>query len=116
LYLVSRAFEDQTDTPILGMEKHLVPSLVSHPWGVSVTRLASPGASFRPGDRLTVATTHGGLDDDQAVQEAVIRHIKGPSFSGRIQQPTRLSASRSADDEEPSIEATVVSRVMRKGR
>ena len=43
LYLVSRAFEDRTHTPILGMETHLVPALVSHAWGERVTRLASPG-------------------------------------------------------------------------
>ena len=33
LYLVSRAFETLKDTPILGMEKHLVPAVVGHPWG-----------------------------------------------------------------------------------
>ena len=117
LYLVSRAFEDQTDQPILGMEKHLVPSLVSHAWGAAVTRLASPGAAYRPGDRLTVATTHGGLDDDPAVQEAVIRHIKGPGLAGPIQRPTQGASRRPTEDVDSqdgrSLEAEVVARVAR---
>jgi N-acetylmuramidase/Papain family cysteine protease len=84
LYLVSRAFEGEVDTPILGMEKHLVPSVVSNEWGASIRRLASPGAAYRSGDKLTTATTHGGVDDDPAVQDAVIRHIKGPGFDGPV--------------------------------
>ncbi len=84
LYLVSRAFEAEADAAILGMEKHLVPAVVGHEWGASIRRLASPGAAFRPGDRLTVATTHGGLDRDRAIQDAVVRHIKGPRFAGSV--------------------------------
>jgi hypothetical protein len=84
LYLVSRAFEGEVDTPILGMEKHLVPAVVANDWGASIRRLASPGAAYRTGDRLTTSTTHGGVDDDPAVQDAVIRHIKGPGFEGPI--------------------------------
>jgi pimeloyl-ACP methyl ester carboxylesterase len=117
LYLVSRAFEDVTDTPILGMEKHLVPALVSHQWGTKMTRLASPGAAYHPGDRLTVATTHGGLDDDYAVQDAVIRHIKGHGF--RVQRPTQASARKADADVEPdeaSIEAKVIAGVTRTRR
>lgn len=115
LYLVSRAFEDQVDEPILGMEKHLVPALVSHDWGLTVTRLPSPGASYRQGDRLTVATTHGGLDDDVAVQEAVIRHIKGPRYQGPVLWPSQAEA-RDWDDPTDSrdareLEARVVKKV-----
>jgi hypothetical protein len=76
LYLVSRAYEDAIDTPILGMERNLIPAVVTEPWGSRLTRLASPGGAFRPGSPLTVATTHDGLDDDPAVQDAVIQHIK----------------------------------------
>jgi hypothetical protein len=120
LYLVSRAFEDQTDEAVLGMEKHLVPALVSHEWGTSITRLASPGSAFQPGDRLTVATTHGGLDDDFAVQEAVIRHIKGPAYQDQVQRPSQVSERRSDEDtdspEARSLEAEVVKRVARVRR
>jgi len=84
LYMVSRAFEGESDAAILGMEKHLVPTIVANPWGASIRHLACPGAAYRPGDTLTTATTHGGVDDDPAVQEAVIRHIKGPRFDGPI--------------------------------
>ena len=84
LYMVSRAFEGENDAPILGMEKHLVPTIVANPWGASIRHLASPGAAYRLGDTLTTATTHGGVDDDPAIQEAVIRHIKGPAFDGPI--------------------------------
>jgi hypothetical protein len=120
LYLVSRAFENQVDTPLLGMEKHLVPSIVGHPWGAHVRRLASPGASYRPGDRLTAASTHGGLDGDFAVQEAVIRHIKGSAFSQRVQRPAesepRASDADLAPQETPSTEAKVVAAVTRGRR
>ena len=84
LYMVSRAFEGETDAAILGMEKHVVPTIVANTWGSSVRRLPSPGAAYRPGDPLTTATTHGGVDDDPAVQDAVVRHIKGPGFDGPI--------------------------------
>jgi hypothetical protein len=116
LYLVSRAFEDQIDTGILGMEKHLVPATVAMKWGAHVKRLASPGAAYRPGDRLTAAATHGGLDNDPAIHEAVIRHIKGPAFTDRVQRPTATTPGAdtdSPDDEAPSVEAKVISAVTR---
>src|SRR3546814_18873664 len=46
LYLVSRSFEDHEETPLLGMEKHLVPALAPHPWGAMVRQLPSPGRLF----------------------------------------------------------------------
>ena len=76
LYLVSRSFEDRTETPILGMERHLVPALVASEWGAQIRRLATPGFAYEPGGALTTATSHGGLDDDPVIQQAVIRHIK----------------------------------------
>jgi len=121
LYLVSRAFETLNDTAILGMEKYLVPAVVGYEWGSNVRRLAAPGAAFRPGDRLTTGMTHGGLDNDFAVQEAVIRHIKGGDrFSGRVQRPSQTEA-RSSDvtermEESPSQEAKVVNRVAARRR
>jgi hypothetical protein len=84
LYLVSRSFEGNGEEALVGMEKYLVPALAAHQWGARVSHLGSPGASYHPDDPLTTATSHGGLDDDRAVQDAVVRHIKGPGFSGRI--------------------------------
>ena len=89
LYLVSRAFEGDGEVSLLGMEKHLVPAVAAHGWGARVSRLRSPGASFHPNDPLTTATSHGGLDDDIAVQDAVIRHIKGPGFTDRVVRDRR---------------------------
>jgi hypothetical protein len=81
LYLVSRAFEGfAKDVPLLGMEKYLIPTLATHPWGAQVTHLGSPGKSFRANDSITSASTHGGVDDDLAIQDAVVRHIKGPGW------------------------------------
>ncbi|QSX79738.1 N-acetylmuramidase domain-containing protein [Agrilutibacter solisilvae] len=77
LYLVSRSFEDHEETPLLGMEKHLVPALPAHPWGVNVRQLRTPGFSWMQGAAATRATTHGALDNDDAVREAVARFIKG---------------------------------------
>lgn len=90
LYLVSRAFEGEGEVDLLGMEKHLVAALPAHAWGAGVSRLGSPGASYRPNDALTTATSHGGLDDDTAVQDAIVRHIKGPGFSGPVIRDRRV--------------------------
>lgn len=81
LYLVSRAFEDNEETALLGMEKHLVPALVTRPWGARVTQLPSPGCIRREGSKATRAITHGGVDDDEAVREAVIDFIKQPAIA-----------------------------------
>jgi hypothetical protein len=76
LYLVSRAFEGHKETPILGMEKHLVPALPTHAWGGQVQQLRCPGFSWRPGGAATRATSHGGLDNDEAVRAAVAAFIQ----------------------------------------
>ncbi|MEP7042951.1 MAG: N-acetylmuramidase domain-containing protein [Dokdonella sp.] len=87
LYLVSRSLEGGQDVPILGMEKFLVPAVVTQPWGAQVDRLASPGGFVAPAAAATKATTHGGMDDDSAVQAAVIQHIRGPGWSGPVVRP-----------------------------
>jgi hypothetical protein len=92
LYLVSRALEGKGEEALVGMEKYLVPALAAHEWGASVSHLGSPGASYHPNDPLTTATSHGGVDDDQTIQDAVIRHIRGSSFSGRSVRDSRLLA------------------------
>lgn len=76
LYLVSRAFEEHKETPVLGMEKHLVPTLPTHAWGAQVQQLRCPGFSWRPGDAATRATSHGDLDNDEAVRAAVVSFIR----------------------------------------
>ena len=77
LYLVSRSFEDHEETPLLGMEKHLVPALATHPWGAMVRQLPSPGLVYAEGSAATRATSHGGMDDDKALQDAVVAFIRG---------------------------------------
>lgn len=77
LYLVSRSFEGHRETPLLGMEKHLVPTLPTRGWGAQVQQLRSPGFSWRPGEPATRATHHGGLDNDEAVRAAIAAFIKG---------------------------------------
>ncbi|GAB3099424.1 N-acetylmuramidase domain-containing protein [Lysobacter terrae] len=77
LYLVSRSFEGHKETPILGMEKHLIPALPTHAWGGQIQQLRCPGFSWRAGEAATRATTHGGLDNDEAVRAAVASFING---------------------------------------
>jgi hypothetical protein len=77
LYLVSRSFEQDEETPLLGMERHLVPALVTHPWSVNVRQLRCPGGTWAEGSAATRATTHGGVDDDEAVRDAVAAFIRG---------------------------------------
>jgi hypothetical protein len=76
LYLVSRSFEDHEETPLLGMEKHLVPSLVTHRWSTNVQQLRCPGGMWSGASAATRATVHGGVDDDQAVRDAVAAFIR----------------------------------------
>src|SRR3546814_422173 len=82
LYLVSRSFEDHEETPLLGMEKHLVPALATRPWGAMVRQLPSPGRVFAEGSPATRAVTHGGMDDDAALQEAVVSFIRQKAPAG----------------------------------
>jgi len=77
LYLVSRSFEQDEDTPLLGMERHLVPALATHRWALNVQQLRCPGGMWSGGSAATRATTHGGVDDDEAVREAVAAFIRG---------------------------------------
>ena len=76
LYLVSRSFEDHEETPLLGMEKHLVPALVTQRWSGNVRQLRCPGGMWDAASAATRATTHGGVDDDQAVRNAVASFIR----------------------------------------
>jgi hypothetical protein len=75
LYLVSRSFEDHEETPLLGMEKHLVPTLPTQAWSANVRQLHCPGGMWDRASAATRATTHGGLDDDQAVRDAVAAFV-----------------------------------------
>jgi pimeloyl-ACP methyl ester carboxylesterase len=76
LYLVSRSFEDHDETPILGMEKHLIPAIPTHDWGGLIHQLRSPGAVFQPGNQPIHASYHGQFSDDVAVMEAIAGFIK----------------------------------------
>jgi len=76
LYLVSRSFEQDEDTPLLGMERHLVPALATHRWALNVQQLRCPGGMWSGGSAATRATTHGGVDDDEAVRDAVAAFIR----------------------------------------
>ena len=75
LYLISRVLETEADTPLLGLEMSLVPSVLQHDWGEQVTRLASPGGRTPAAMRFTTATTHGGLPEDAAVVQAIVEHV-----------------------------------------
>ncbi len=75
LYMVSRVLEEEPDTPMLGLERHVVPAVLQHGWGAQVTRLASPGGRTPQEMRFTTATTHGGLPEDPAVMQAVVHHM-----------------------------------------
>lgn len=75
LYMVSRVLEEEPDTPLLGLEPHIVPAVVQRSWGARVTRLESPGGRTPEDRRFTTATTHGGLPEDPAVQQAIIGHV-----------------------------------------
>jgi hypothetical protein len=76
LYLVSRSFEGRDETPILGMEKHLVPALATSLGTARIRQLSCPGGLWDTTSGATRATTHGGLDDDSAVRDAVAAFVR----------------------------------------
>ena len=85
LYLVSRSFEDRKETPILGLERDLVPARATLPWGARMMAVASPqstparlpSATGLDGGTLSPeAATHGSIDDDKALQRLVFDLIR----------------------------------------
>jgi len=86
LYLVSRSFEDRKETPILGLERDLVPARATLPWGAQtitvpsphphIARLPSATLGDECSNRRTEATTHGSIDDDKALQRMVFDLIR----------------------------------------
>lgn len=84
LYLVSRSFEDRQETPILGMERDLVPARATLSWGARTIAVPSPHNASRlprattsgiPG-KPTEAATHGSLDDDPGLQQRIFDLIR----------------------------------------
>ena len=71
LYLVSRAFEEQTPAEILGMEKYCE----------KVGRRKLPRLTVRyskgdvPGARVTASTSHGGFDNDPMTMNHILRRV-----------------------------------------
>jgi len=71
LYLVSRAFEEQTPAPILGMEKYCE----------TVSRRKLPRLTVRyskgdvPGARVTASPSHGGFDNDPLTMNHILRRV-----------------------------------------
>jgi hypothetical protein len=71
LYLVSRAFEEQTPAPILGMEKY----------SDTVSRRKLPRLTVRyskgdvPGARVTASQSHGGFDNDPLTMNHILRRV-----------------------------------------
>jgi hypothetical protein len=86
LYLVSRSFEDRKETPLLGLERDLVPARATMPWGAQMMAVASPGSEVArlpsaatlegSTSRPPEASTHGSLDDDKALQRLVFDLIR----------------------------------------
>ena len=83
---MSRSFEERKETPILGLERDLVPARATLHWGERTVVVPSPQAgvlrlpgttslSALPG-RTTEAATHGSLDDDPALQQRIFRLIR----------------------------------------
>ena len=86
LYLVSRSFEDRSETPILGLERDLVPARATLPWGARTLAISSPQSTLaslpsasslrESSSRPTEAVTHGTLDDDKALQRLIFEMIR----------------------------------------
>ncbi len=62
LYLVSRSFEDKKETPLLGLERDIVPARATMAWGAQMMAVASPSSGIA---RLPSATTLDGSSSRQ---------------------------------------------------
>jgi C1A family cysteine protease len=82
LWLVSRAFEDKRDTPILGMKCFLD----KHPAlnGLLADLIISPSTG-KPG-KESVSKTHGGFDNDPATMNSVLYRILGQEPIKKFEQ------------------------------
>jgi hypothetical protein len=81
LYLVSRAFENKVDTPILGLEESLLQnSRLIRFFGLAGTQKVADvvfsvtEASARPAER-SASVRHGGFDNDPATMTSVVRRV-----------------------------------------
>jgi hypothetical protein len=90
LYLVSRVFEPESDTPILGLEQSIREDaeLVAA-FGLAAGQrgradvIFSPTGNAAPPDRRSSATSHGGFDNDVDTMNSVARRIlRAPDIVG----------------------------------
>jgi hypothetical protein len=72
LWLVSRAFEDKRDTPILGMDTYLKAASLGNMLGDTVISVAQG----RPGAE-TASKSHGGFDNDPFTLNSILYRILG---------------------------------------
>jgi hypothetical protein len=73
LYLVSRAFEEKTPAPILGIQRYNQPLLNAAPGRLEfVYSQGVSGVKVR-----TAATSHGGFDNDPATLNDILRNVLG---------------------------------------
>lgn len=88
LYLVSRAFERERPSPILGLEESLradpalreLFGLAGRPGRAEVVWAKTDGA---PALAASTATSHGGFDDDAPTMESVLRRVLGDADGTR---------------------------------
>jgi Papain family cysteine protease len=85
LYLVSNAFEGRRDTPILGMERHIIADsdveafLQSH-----VVVAGAAGVGSDDNYPLSRSDSHGGFDNDPATMNSLMWRILGKTPSRRF--------------------------------
>lgn len=84
LYLVSRAFEDEQPTPLLGMQRHLLdgtkPEYTRQPQTVSIAEASIQcywSSARCDALQLTRATSHGGFDRDAKTLNTIVRIVNG---------------------------------------
>ncbi|HUD94544.1 caspase family protein [Sphingobium sp.] len=74
LYLVSRAFEDDKEEPILGMEDFQRDAVVRGAFADRI--ILSPTPRGAPPSAASASRTHGGFDNDVPTIESILRRVK----------------------------------------
>jgi hypothetical protein len=112
LYLVSRAFEPEVPTPLLGLETSVGQDAALRPFfgldgqaGTATALWATTPADAAPGDR-TMATSHASFDDDAATLESMVERMTHPARTPAMAtaRPRRSVAARRTASRRPSGE------------
>ncbi len=110
LYLIFHALEAQRKTPILGLEESLrsdpeLSAMFGLDGGPGEASVVWSRTRARQGRAASMASTHGGFDDDPATMGSIARRVLGKADNESINEYQPAAAGRGAAWGEPEADA-----------